>query len=89
MRAPLWLVYGNCVYGAGPDDGWAAFCVQTSSYSCLSEEEKRARFLDLLGALETVEADIQLLRVSRRVEVAPTASAPGSRMQQTMLAITA
>lgn len=66
MRPPIWFVYGNCVCASGPDDVWAAFALQTSSYTWLPEEEKRARFLDLLGALEAVEADVQLLRVSRR-----------------------
>jgi hypothetical protein len=70
VRAPLSLVYGNLVFGADLDDGWAAFAVPTSSYEWLSEDGKRERFLALLGALEAVAADIQILRVSRRWEVA-------------------
>ena len=66
MRAPISLVYGNLVFGADLDDGWAAFAVPTSSYEWLSEDGKRERFLALLGALEAVAADIQILRVSRR-----------------------
>jgi hypothetical protein len=69
VRAPISLVYGNLVFGAGLDDGWAAFAVPTSSYQWLSEDGKRERFLALLGALEAVAADIQILRVSRRWEV--------------------
>ncbi len=68
-RSPIWFVYGNCVYGAGPDDVWAAFAVKTSSYAWLSVERKRAQMLDLLAAIEALEADIQLLRVSRAVPV--------------------
>jgi hypothetical protein len=64
---PIWFVYGNCVFGAGPDDAWAAFTVGTASYAWLSQERKRNRMLDLLTAIEAVEADIQLLRVSRRL----------------------
>src|SRR5580704_5484085 len=65
MRAPLWFIYGNCVFGEGSDDGWAAFKVDLASYAWLSEERKRGCLLELVGALETIEADIQLLRVSR------------------------
>jgi hypothetical protein len=66
MTAPIAFVYGNCVFAQGLDDGWAAFAVQASSYAWLSEEGKRARFLALLGALEAIEADVQILRVCRR-----------------------
>lgn len=67
MRQPLWFVYGNCVYGEGPDDVWAAFHVATSSYAWLSTERKRTRMLDLLAAIEALEADVQLVRVNRAV----------------------
>ncbi len=43
--------------------------MQTTSYAWLSEEAKRARFLALVGALEALEADLQILRVSRRWEL--------------------
>jgi hypothetical protein len=69
MRPPLSLVYGNCVFGAGLDDAWAAFVVPTASYQWLAEDGKRARFLALLGALETAGADLQILRVSRRWDI--------------------
>ncbi|HEY7830765.1 MAG TPA: ATP-binding protein [Solirubrobacteraceae bacterium] len=69
MRPPLHFIYGNCVFAHGLDDGWAAFAVSTYSYECLPEEEKRARFRALLGALEGVQADIQILRVSERWDV--------------------
>ncbi len=69
MRPPISLVYGNLVFGTDLDDGWAAFAVPTSSYEWLSEDGKRERFLALLGALEALAADIQILRVSRRWEV--------------------
>ncbi|HLM87045.1 MAG TPA: ATP-binding protein [Solirubrobacteraceae bacterium] len=65
MEAPITFVYGNCVFARGLDDGWAAFAVQTSSYAWLSEEGKRARFLALVGAIEALEADIQILRVGQ------------------------
>ena len=72
VPAPIAFVYGNCVFAEGLDDVWAAFAVQTSSYAWLSEEGKRARFLALIGALEAIEADVQILRVCRRWESSAT-----------------
>jgi hypothetical protein len=66
VKPPIGFVYGNCVFADALDDGWAAFAVQASSYEWLSEDGKRARFLALLGALEAIEADVQILRVGRR-----------------------
>jgi hypothetical protein len=66
MRPPVAAVYGNCVFGAGLDDGWAAFVVPTASYDLLGEDGKRARFVSLLGALEAAGADLQIVRVERR-----------------------
>ena len=83
-RPPLSLVYGNLVFGEGYDDAWAAFAVPTASYEWLSEDGKRGRFLALLGAVEAAGADVQIVRVSRRWEVAgyvdemaPATSDPG------------
>ncbi|HYM44959.1 MAG TPA: ATP-binding protein [Solirubrobacteraceae bacterium] len=69
MRPPISFVYGNCVFADGLGDGWAAFAVETSSYQWLSEDGKRARLLELLGAIEAIEADLQIVRVSRRWEL--------------------
>ncbi len=66
MKPPIGFVYGNCVFADALDDGWAAFAVKVSSYEWLSDDGKRARFLALLGALEAIEADVQILRVGRR-----------------------
>ena len=65
MRPPIYLVYGNCVFGAGLNDPWAAFAVPTSSYEWLSKEGKRGCLLALLGALDAIEADIQIMRVAK------------------------
>lgn len=79
MRPPIWFIHGNCVYASGPEDAWAAFALSSSSYAWLSKEEKHARFLDLLCALEAIEADVQVLRVSRRQRAAdePGATSAG------------
>jgi hypothetical protein len=66
MQPPISFVYGNCVFGTGLDDGWAAFAASTYSYDGLSVAEKRSRFLSLMGALEGADADLQILRVNRR-----------------------
>ena len=57
------------MFAHGLDDGWAAFARADRSYAWLSEEDKRARFLALIGALEAIEADVQILRVCRRWEL--------------------
>ena len=66
MRPPISFVYGNCVFASAPGDAWAAFVAGTHTYDALPDAQKRLRFSALLGALETVEADVQILRVSRR-----------------------
>jgi hypothetical protein len=66
VRPPITFVYGNCVFGASLSDAWAAFAVSTSSYEWLSEEGKHARLLALLGAIDAIEADVQILRVGQR-----------------------
>jgi hypothetical protein len=66
VRAPISFVYGNCVFAGALDDAWAAFALEMSSYAWLSEEGKRARWLALLGALEAIEADVQIVRVCAR-----------------------
>jgi hypothetical protein len=69
MRTPIAFVYGNCVFAQGLDDCWAAFAIALSSYAWLSEDDKRARLFALVGALEALEADVQVLRVAARWSV--------------------
>lgn len=77
MRAPIDFIYGNCVFAAGAQDCWAAFVVESATYTWLSDEAKRSRLLALMGALETLEADVQILRVSRNWPVQGYADAMG------------
>ncbi|HEY4824177.1 MAG TPA: ATP-binding protein [Solirubrobacteraceae bacterium] len=65
MRAPIRFTYGNCVFADGLSDVWAAFRVEPSSYQWLGEDDKRMRFLALLGSLEAIEADVQILRLAQ------------------------
>jgi len=66
IAPPLEYVYGNCLFRDGLRDAWALFSLPTHSYESLSAEAKGEAFGRLLGALETVEADFQILRVTRR-----------------------
>ena len=62
-RRPLSFVYGNCVLGSsGP---WAMFALEPHSYATLAPERKREHLGRLLAAIESLEADIQILRVAR------------------------
>jgi len=62
-RRPLSFVYGNCVDGASGT--WALFALEPYVYATLTGERKRERFGRLVAALETLEADVQILRVAR------------------------
>jgi hypothetical protein len=67
-RRPLSFVYGNCLQGScGP---WALFALEPYSYATLAPARKRERFGRLLAAIESLEADIQILRVSRSWDAA-------------------
>ena len=62
-RRPLSFVYGNCVHGAcGP---WALFSLETHGHAAMPLERRRERFGRLLAAIESLAADVQLLRVTR------------------------
>jgi hypothetical protein len=65
VRPPISFVYGNLVFGASLDDIWAAFAVSSASYEWLPQESKCSRMLALLAALQTLEADVQIVRVAR------------------------
>jgi AAA-like domain len=66
LTGPISFVYGNCVFGSRLDDSWAAFVVEPASYAWMGDDGRRARFLSLVAALEALEADMQIVRISRR-----------------------
>jgi AAA-like domain len=78
MKPPISFIYGNCVFAESLDDVWAAFTVQSSTYAWLGEEGKRARLLELVGALEAVEADVQIIRLSSSWRGAHTTKQPAA-----------
>lgn len=65
MRAPYYFIHGNLVFGSGPDDVWAGYRLDGASYPGLSLNRK----IELKERLElfayVVEADFQIMRVSR------------------------
>ena len=69
MKPPLAFTYGHCVFTGDLADPWAVFAVATCSYPGLPASGKRELFLSLLGAIEALEADIQIMRVSRAWDV--------------------
>ncbi len=65
MRPPITFTYGHCVFARDLADPWAVFAIATRAYSGLPPSGKRELFLSLLGAIEALGADVQILRVSR------------------------
>src|SRR3954468_6375947 len=65
MRAPLTFAWRNIVFGHDVDDAWAVFRVQSHSYGGLSAAGKRDVLAAVASFAYSVEADFQLLRVTR------------------------
>jgi hypothetical protein len=69
MRQPLTFAFRNLVFGDGTDDAWALYRVCTVSYEGLPSAEKRELLYDLASFAYAIEADFQLLRVTRQWSV--------------------
>ncbi len=65
MRQPITFAYRNLVFGRDLDDAWALYRVQAQSYDGLSVDDKKQLLAVIAGFAYGVEADFQLLRVSR------------------------
>jgi hypothetical protein len=65
VRPPLRFVYGNLCLGTDEGDAWALFVCELHAFDGLSAAGQRERFTRLVSAIEAVEADIQIVRVSR------------------------
>jgi hypothetical protein len=65
MRAPHYFIHGNLVFGEGPDDPWAAYKLEGTSFPGLSLSKK----IELKERVElfayAIESDFQIMRVSR------------------------
>src|SRR3954447_21500715 len=66
---PLHWVYGNVCFGAGADDAWALFVARTHPYAGVDEAAKHRALSRLQAAVEAAEADLQILRVARDLDV--------------------
>lgn len=70
MKAPITFAYRNLVFGASLDDAWALYRLEMTSYDGLSLGGKK-QLLELIAAFAySVEADFQVIRVSRGWSVA-------------------
>jgi hypothetical protein len=83
VRPPIAFTYGNCVFASGCADPWAVFALDVCPYEWLSVEAKRQRMLALIGALEAVRSDVQILRVGCEWDVARYARAARSELAST------
>ena len=63
MKPPISYVYGNCVFARGFDDRWAGVHARAVVLRVAGRMGKHARSLALVGVLESIEADVQLVRV--------------------------
>ena len=69
MRQPITFAHRNLVFGGDGDDVWALYRVRTTSYDGLPSAEKKELLYDLASFAYAVEADFQLLRVTRQWSV--------------------
>src|SRR5207249_763087 len=64
-RQPLTFAWRNLVFARDVEDCWALFRVHTCSYAGLPTSGKQEVLSSLVGFAANVEADFQLLRVTR------------------------
>ncbi|MDX6377447.1 MAG: hypothetical protein QOE98_1750 [Gaiellaceae bacterium] len=69
MAVPLRWVYGNVCFGPRPDDAWALFVAALHPYAGLGPAAKQRALSRLVAAVEAAEADLQILRVARALDV--------------------
>jgi hypothetical protein len=65
VRAPLRFVYGNLCLRGAESDAWALFVADPHPFDGLSLADKRECFSRLVSAIAGLEADLQILRLSR------------------------
>lgn len=65
MRRPLAFVHGNLVFGRDLSDCWALYRLQTEPYAGMARAQKLELLGRLAGVAYALEADFQLLRVTR------------------------
>ena len=65
MRQPLTFAYRNLLFGRDQGEAWALYRLEMRSYDGLTTSEKRELLFELASFAHSVEADFQVLRVSR------------------------
>ena len=66
MKQPITFAHRNVVFGQHAGEAWALYRLRTISYDGLPNAEKKELLYDLASFAYGVEADFQLLRVTRR-----------------------
>jgi AAA domain-containing protein len=69
MRQPITFAHRNLVFASDADDVWALYRLRTTSYDGLPNSEKLELLYDLASFAYAIEADFQLLRVTRQWSV--------------------
>ena len=65
-RQPITFMYGNLVWGPYSDEVWAVYGLEMHSYEGRPRRGKIDLMGDLADAADGLEADFQLLRISRQ-----------------------
>src|ERR671930_2271911 len=65
-RQPITFMYGNLVWGPYGDEVWAVYALEMHSYEGRPRRGKIDLMSDLADAADGLEADFQLLRISRQ-----------------------
>jgi hypothetical protein len=65
-RQPITFMYGNLVWGPFSDEVWAVYALEMHSYEGRPRRGKIDLMGDLADAADGLEADFQLLRISRQ-----------------------
>lgn len=65
LRRPLTFAWRNLVFASDVEDCWALFRLHTCSYAGMPTSGKHEVLSSLVGFAASVEADFQILRVTR------------------------
>ncbi len=69
MRRPISFMYGNVVFGSGPQDAWAVYRLATRAYAGLTVAAKHELLSTLATLAYALESDFSVLRVARPWDV--------------------
>src|SRR3954469_5607967 len=75
-RQPITFLYGNLVWGPFSDEVWAVYGLEMQSYEGRPRRGKIDLMGDLADAADGLEADFQLLRITRQWSLEAYAAGP-------------